>query len=63
LRCSMPLDTITLRPRCACTLASSAPLHKLFAPPADLKQPEERIQCKKSVQNPVQSEMPHRTNC
>jgi hypothetical protein len=31
---------------------------KLFAPPADLKQPEERIQCKKSVQNPVQSEMP-----
>jgi hypothetical protein len=32
--------------------------HKLFVRLADLQRPEERIACTKSVQNPVQSEMP-----
>ena len=35
-----------------------AAVHKLFARLADLQRPEERIACKKSVQNPVQLEMP-----
>ena len=35
-----------------------AAVHKLFARLADLKRPEERAECKKSVQNPVQFEMP-----
>jgi integrase len=35
-----------------------AAVHKLFARLADLPRPEESIACKKSVQNPVQSEMP-----
>jgi len=35
-----------------------AAIHKLFARLADLEQPEERIACKRSVQNPVQFEMP-----
>jgi hypothetical protein len=39
-----------------------AAAHKLFAPLADLQRPEERIACKKSGQNPVQLEIPHRTN-
>ena len=33
-------------------------VHKLFAGLADLQRPEDRIACKKSVQNPVQSKMP-----
>ena len=37
-----------------------AAVHKLFARLADLQRPEERIACKKSVQNPVQLEMPSR---
>jgi hypothetical protein len=35
-----------------------AAVHKLFARLADLQRPEERMACKKSVQNPVQLEMP-----
>ena len=35
-----------------------AAVHKLFARLADLEQPEERVACKRSVQNPVQFEMP-----
>ena len=35
-----------------------AAVHKLFARLADLQSPEERIACKKAVQNPVQLEMP-----
>ena len=35
-----------------------AAVHKLFARLADLQRLEDRIACKKSVQNPVQSEMP-----
>ena len=35
-----------------------AAVHKLFARLANLQQPEERVACKRSVQNPVQSEMP-----
>jgi integrase len=35
-----------------------AAVHKLFARLADLQRPEDRIACKKAVQNPVQSEMP-----
>jgi hypothetical protein len=35
-----------------------AAVHKLFARLADLQRPEDRIACNKSVQNPVQSEMP-----
>ena len=35
-----------------------AAVHKLFARLADLQRPEDRIACKKSVQNPVQLEMP-----
>jgi hypothetical protein len=35
-----------------------AAVHKLFARLADLQRPEERIACKKSVQNPVHLEMP-----
>jgi integrase len=35
-----------------------AAVHKLFAQLADLEQPEERVACKRSVQNPVQLEMP-----
>ena len=31
-----------------------AAVHKLFARLADLQRPEDRIACKKSVQNPVQ---------
>ena len=34
-----------------------AAVHKLFARLADLERPEERTECKKSVQNPVQLEM------
>jgi hypothetical protein len=33
-------------------------VQKVFARPADLEQPEERIACKRSAQNPVQLEMP-----
>jgi hypothetical protein len=33
-------------------------VHKLFERPADLPRSEERIACKKSVQNPLQLEMP-----
>ncbi len=33
-------------------------VHKLFARLADLPQEDERVECKKSVQNPVQLEMP-----
>jgi hypothetical protein len=33
-------------------------VHKLFARLADLKQPEEGVACKGSVQNPAQFEMP-----
>jgi hypothetical protein len=39
-----------------------AAVHKLFARLADLPRAEESIACKKSVQNPVQLEMPHSTN-
>ena len=40
-----------------------AALHKLFARLADLQGQEKRIACKKSVQYPVQLEMPsHRTS-
>jgi len=35
-----------------------AAVHKLFARLADLQRPEERIACKKSVQNPAQLGMP-----
>ena len=35
-----------------------AAVHKLFARLAELQQPEERVACKRSVQNPVQFEMP-----
>jgi hypothetical protein len=35
-----------------------AAVHKLFARLADLEQPEERVACKQSVQNPVQFGMP-----
>ena len=35
-----------------------AAVHKLFARLGDLQRPEERIACNKSVQNPVQLEMP-----
>ncbi len=35
-----------------------AAAHKLFVRLADLQRPEERIECTKSVQNPVQLEMP-----
>jgi len=35
-----------------------AAVHKLFVRLADLQRPEERVECKKSVQNPVQVEMP-----
>jgi hypothetical protein len=35
-----------------------AAVHKLFVRLADLQRPEERMECKKSVQNPVQLEMP-----
>jgi len=35
-----------------------AAVHKLFARLADLQRPEDRIACKESVQNPVQSEIP-----
>ncbi len=35
-----------------------AAVHKQFARLADLQRPEERIACTKSVQNPVQLEMP-----
>jgi integrase len=35
-----------------------AAVHKLFARLADLQRPEQRIACEKSVQNPVQLEMP-----
>jgi integrase len=35
-----------------------AAVHKLFARLADLQRPEERIACAKSVQNPVQLEIP-----
>jgi hypothetical protein len=35
-----------------------AAVHKLFARLADLQRPEDRIACNKSVQNPVQLEMP-----
>jgi integrase len=35
-----------------------AAVHKLLARLADLQRPEERTECKKSVQNPVQLEMP-----
>jgi hypothetical protein len=35
-----------------------AAVHNLFARLADLQRPEEHIACKKSVQNPVQLEMP-----
>jgi hypothetical protein len=37
-----------------------AAVHKFFARLADLQRPEDRIACKKSVQNPVQSEIPSR---
>jgi|ERR1700685_1703321 integrase len=40
-----------------------AAVRKLFAQLADLEQPEERVACKRSVQNPVQLEnAPHGTN-
>jgi hypothetical protein len=35
-----------------------AAVHKLFARLSELQRPEDRIVCKHSVQNPVQSEMP-----
>ena len=35
-----------------------AAVHKLFARLTDLQRPEDRVACKKSVQNPVQSEIP-----
>ncbi len=35
-----------------------AAVHKLFARLADLQRPEDCIACNKSVQNPVQLEMP-----
>jgi hypothetical protein len=35
-----------------------AAVHKLFARLAELQRPEDRVACKKSVQNPVQLEMP-----
>jgi integrase len=37
-----------------------AAVHKLFARLSDLQRPEERIACEKSVQNPVQLEIPSR---
>jgi hypothetical protein len=33
-------------------------VRKLFARLGDLEPPESRVECKRSVQNPVQSEMP-----
>ncbi|SPF42492.1 hypothetical protein SBA1_460089 [Candidatus Sulfotelmatobacter kueseliae] len=53
----MSPDTITLRPRCA-TYTREAAVHKRLARLADLQRTEERIGCKKSVQNPVQLEIP-----
>jgi hypothetical protein len=38
--------------------AREAAVHKLFARLANLEQPEERVACKRSVQNPVRFEMP-----
>ena len=35
-----------------------AVVHKLFARLAELQRPEERVECNKSVQNPVRLEMP-----
>ena len=43
-----------------CVHLREAAVHKLFLPLADLR-PEERIECAKSVQNPVQWEMPSPT--
>jgi hypothetical protein len=51
-------DTITLRRRCVTYTSREAAVHKLFARLAGLEQLEERIACKRSVQNPVQFEMP-----
>jgi integrase len=39
-----------------------AAVHKLFERLAELRRPEQRIACTKSVQNPVQLEIPQRTN-
>jgi len=38
-------------------LPREAAVHKLFVRLADLQRPEDRIACKKSVQNPVQSKI------
>ncbi len=54
----MSLDTITFKTTMRYVHPREAAVHKLFARLADLQRPEERIASKKSVQNPVQLEMP-----